>query len=194
MPADLSPLLGDYSLAILPDEEFVPLFRKHRPQVFADAFEVRPGFLPEAEKSAQRALAERMGSLYRLHVGLYRAGEFVGWSTGVQADAERYYMINTGILPGHQGKGLYTALLPRILEKLRIQGFQAAYSRHVATNSRVLVPKLKAGFVISGFELSDTFGTLVHLTYLFNPTRRKLLDFRAGQRAPDAELRGLLGL
>jgi GNAT superfamily N-acetyltransferase len=118
----------------------------------------------------------------------------VGWSFGVQASGDTFSMINTGILPDHQGRGVYTALLRRILEILKAEGFQVLVSRHVVTNNRVLVPKLKAGFVITHFELSDTFGLLVHLSYFFNPRRRKLLDFRAGQLAPDDELKGFLEL
>ena len=35
-------LIGDYSTVILDDEEFVPLFRQYRPQVFVDTLEVFP--------------------------------------------------------------------------------------------------------------------------------------------------------
>jgi hypothetical protein len=58
----------------------------------------------------------------------------------------------------------------------------------------VIVPKLKAGFVISGFEVSDIFGILIHLTYYFNEIRRKVIDFRVGQLVPDEQIRQLLGL
>jgi hypothetical protein len=67
-------------------------------------------------------------------------------------------------------------------------------SRHTASNNRVIIPKLKVGFVLSGFEVSDQFGTLVWLRYYFNPTRRRMVDVRTGEHAPDDELRGLLGL
>ena len=59
------------------------------------------------------------------------------------------------------------------------------------TNNAVIIPKLKAGFVISGFEVSDRFGTLVQLSYYFNPLRRKMMDVRVGQRKPDEEIRKL---
>jgi len=135
-----------------------------------------------------------MGTPYRLNVGIYQKREFVGWSTGVQSDADTYHMINTGLLPDHQGKGIYTALLPQILQILKAEGFQVVFSRHVVTNNRVLVPKLKAGFLITHFELSDMFGLLVHLSYFFNPARRKLLNVRAGQLAPDDEVKRILNI
>ena len=103
-------------------------------------------------------------------------------------------MINTGILPPHQGKGIYSALLPLLLEGLRQEGFQIVYSRHIASNNQVLVPKFKAGFVITGFEISDAFGLLVHLSYYFNPLRRKIMDVRTGRAMPDDEVKQHLAL
>ncbi len=101
-------------------------------------------------------------------------------------------MTNTGILEAHRGRGLYTALLPVVLGILKREGFQTVYSRHNLTNNAVIVPKLKAGVVISGFEVDDRFGTLAQLSYFFNPLRRKVLDVRVGQRAPDEEIKKLL--
>ena len=49
----------------------------------------------------------------------------------------------------------------------------------------------KAGFIISGFEVNDSFGTLVQLSYYFNPLRRKMMDVRVGQRKLDEEIRKL---
>lgn len=73
-------------------------------------------------------------------------------------------MTNTGILEEHRRRGLYTALLPVVLNQLRQKGFQIVFSRHTLTNNAVIIPKLKAGFVISGFEVDDRFGTLVQLS------------------------------
>ena len=138
---------------------------------------------------ATACLRERMGTRFRLNIGLYHHQEFIGWSFGIQENAEQYSMVNTGILPQHQGQGIYSALLPRLLGALQREGFQIVSSRHVATNNQVLVPKLKAGFVITGIEVSDVFGVLVHLSYFFNPLRRKVLDVRVGQARPDAEVK-----
>ncbi len=67
-------------------------------------------------------------------------------------------------------------MLPKILQILKKQGFQKVTSRHSVTNNNVIVPKLKAGFVITGFEISEVFGLLIILTYYFNDTRRKLVN------------------
>ena len=148
---------------------------------------------PGASPSGAR-LRARLAGRFRLNLGVYQGDELVGWTFGVQESPshDTYYMVNTGVLPAHQGKGIYTALLQVVLEAVRTQGFQVVHSRHAATNARVLVPKLKAGFVVTGMELSDVFGTLVHLSYFFNPIRRKVLDVRAGQSHPDSDVRRVL--
>jgi len=55
----------------------------------------------------------------------------------------------------------------------------------------VLIAKLRAGFVISGFELSDIMGSLVQLTYFHSSERRKLLDVRVGITRPTGRMREL---
>lgn len=195
MADDAFPLFGDYTVRHLDDDEFEPLFREHRATVFEDTFSYHPReALSEAEWAALEPLRARRGTPYSLNLGIYHQGEFVGWSFGEQDGLERFHMINTGLFVAHRGKGVYTHLLPYILETVRQEGFQIVFSRHIATNNRVIIPKLKAGFVITGVELVDMFGLLVRLSYYFNPLRRKALDLRAGQIRPDDELRRLLGL
>jgi hypothetical protein len=190
MIAQESVLFGNYTIRVLDDAEFGPPFRQYRPIIFQSMldFDVQQA-LSKDEQTATVRLRERMGTPFRLNIGIYYEQEFIGWSFGRQESAEKYYMVSTAILPQHQGKGIYSALLPRILRTVQCEGFQIVYSRHVATNNQVLVQKLKAGFVITGIELSDVFGVLVHLSYFFNPIRRKVLDVRVGQARPDAEVK-----
>ncbi|MFB3910491.1 MAG: GNAT family N-acetyltransferase [Candidatus Eisenbacteria bacterium] len=194
MPGEQAPLIEGYTVADLEAEEFEEIFRSHRKEVFAETIDLFPErYLSDEEKARIEGLRARMGEPFRLRLGIYQEDRLAGWFTGVQSDAGRFYMANTGIFKEHQGRGIYKALLPRILDRVRAEGFQIAWSRHTATNNRVIVPKLKAGFLITGFELSDVFGLLVHLSYFMNPMRRRILDYRSGQCAPDAELRKLLG-
>lgn len=185
----LTPLTGNYTYRELATDEFVPLFEQYRQQVFASELHFDLNAPLDADELQRFGkLVKNMGTPYRLHIGIYHDSEFVGWTTGWQRDGRSFYMANSGILPAHQGNGIYTALLPIVIAKLRDKGFQTIYSRHHPGNSTVLVPKLKAGFVITSFELSPMFGLLVHLTYFTNPVHRKVIDFRAGERFDD-ELR-----
>jgi hypothetical protein len=182
-----------YSFYQMDWAELRPLFEQYREDIFGQTLSFFPETsLTEAEKTAIERLQQRLEDIYRLSIGIFQAETFVGWSFGWQESATRYYMTSTGFLAEHRNKGVYSALLPLILDILQREGFQEIYSRHSATNNQVLVPKLKAGFFITGMELSDAFGTLIHLTWFAQPLRRKLLDFRAGEVRPDAELKAIL--
>jgi GNAT superfamily N-acetyltransferase len=186
----MQPLKDGYGYRDVDEDEFRPLFERLRPQVFGTTFTFRAEeALSEAERGAAGSLRQRLGpERFTLRLGVYQGDELVGWHIGRQEDAEKFYMTNTAFLPAHQGRGLYTALLPIILDRVAAEGFQITYSRHTATNNRVIVPKLKAGFIITGPEVDDRFGTLVHLSYYTNPLRRKMMDVRSGEARLDEDL------
>jgi ribosomal protein S18 acetylase RimI-like enzyme len=195
MPEERARLVGDYTLGRIDAKEFQTGFDELRHRVFADTLAYDPRTIwTQQEKEALARLRARMGDVYELVVGIYRGGELVGWSMGWQEDAATYKMVNTGILPEHQGRGIYKALLPHLLGIVKQEGFQVVVSYHCATNNAVIVPKLRAGFLISGFEVSDRFGLIVRLAYYFNETRRRIMDVRVGQTRPDDEIKRILGL
>jgi GNAT superfamily N-acetyltransferase len=179
----MQPLKDGYGYRDVDEDEFRPHFERLRPQVFGATFTFRAQeALSEAERGAAGSLHQRLGTeRFVLRLGVYQGDELVGWHIGRQEDAEKFYMTNTAFLPAHQGRGLYTALLPLIIERVSAEGFQVINSRHTATNNRVIVPKLKAGFIITSLEVDDRFGTLVHLSYYTNPLRRKMMDVRSGE-------------
>jgi len=189
------PIMDGVEMRSMPADEFIPLFWKFRPVVFSNqpSVDVRMLF-SDAEKAGLDELNSMMGSPLQLNLGIFRGSEFIGWHSGHQKSREEFYMMNTAIFPEFQGMGIYTAMLKIIPEVLTQAGFQVISSKHSATNNRVIIPKLKAGFVISGLEISDRYGTLVRLEYFTNPKRRELMDFRSGQALPDLGLRELLGL
>ncbi|BDP43197.1 acetyltransferase [Deinococcus aetherius] len=120
-------------------------------------------------------------------------GEVVGWHSARQWDARTVYMVNTALLPGHRGRGLYTRLLPYLLGAFRAGGYTVIRSHHHATNNAVIVPKLRAGFVIAGLEVNH-HGVMAVLTYTFDPVYREYLDVRSGLRRPAGEVARRLGL
>lgn len=191
-----SPKLPEgYEIREMTREAFWPICEPLSMKIFEAAqpmYKARD-LLTESEKEKAKALQTRMGDPYRLHLAVYFKGDFVGWSWGFQQSAETYYMCNSAILPEHRKKGLYTALMHESVRRATREGFQRIYSRHTATNNAVIIPKLKAGFLITHFELSDTFGVLVHLTLFPKELRSRILNYRAGQILPDKEIRRLLG-
>lgn len=186
-------LIGPYTYRELVVEEFAPLVQNHLGEVFGRTSLLSRGYAySDTERAALQPLRRNLEGAYTLHLGVYQGEAFVGWHTGQQTEADQFYMTNTGVLQEHRRNGIYTALLGVVLGIASDKGFQEVYSRHTLTNNAVIIPKLKAGFVISGFELNDRYGALARLSYFFNPLRRKVMDFRAGQLVLDDELRTLL--
>ena len=122
-----------------------------------------------------------------------RAGEVVGWQYSRGWDSRTAYMVNTAFLPTHRGKGLYTRLLPHILAALEAQGYALVRSHHHATNSAVIIPKLRAGFRIQGLEV-DSHGVMAVLLHSFDEVYRDYMDIRSGLRRPVGEAARRLGL
>lgn len=120
-------------------------------------------------------------------------GEVVGWQASRQYDKYTALMQNTALLPAHRGKGVYKALLAAVLDALRSAGYQKVISHHHAVNNAVLVPKLRAGFAITGLSL-DEHGLVLTLTYSFDPVYAEYLRFRSGMIRPEGELLGRMGL
>lgn len=118
--------------------------------------------------------------------------EVVGCYWGFHEDYGRYSMINTVVRRDHQGRGLYTAFLPRLVAAVREVGFREIDSRHRADNNAVLVPKLKAGFVIAGFEIAPRFGILIHLRLYLHAGLGRLFAHRVdGSQAGELRAAGL---
>jgi RimJ/RimL family protein N-acetyltransferase len=188
--------LGDgFTLRAMTQEEFQPLWDKHYPAVFGNKARLRLGMIfSDTERANMENLAKYFGSPLCLRLGLFDRDRFVGWHLGDQKSREEFYMRNTGILPDYQGQGLYGKMLRVIRDHLTELGFQVISSKHHTTNNRVIIPKLKIGFVITGMEVSDKFGTMVRLEYFTNAKRRAVLDYRVGESLPSAELKGALGL
>jgi ribosomal protein S18 acetylase RimI-like enzyme len=183
-----------YEIREMTEQEFSPLWKEHAQRIFDDnsqIFRVRE-FLSDQEKSKLKELWGNMGTPYELRLGLFHNGEFAGWCAGHQESAEIYYMRNSAVLPEHRRKGLYTAMLKHSISALEAKGFQKIYSRHSATNNEIIIPKLKLGFTISGFEVTDMFGVLVQLVYFPKELRRKVMLYRVGDLKPDDEIRNCL--
>lgn len=188
--------MQDYLIRELSEEEFKPLLAEHRSEVFdGDHSYDFQNVLTDEEMSKIKELGKNLGVPYKLRIGVFDINnQFVGWSWGHQENSTTFYMVNSAILINHRRKGLYSLLLNKSIELLSNKGFQVIYSRHGVTNNAVIIPKLKAGFIISKMEIDDRFGVLVHLHYYTNHNRRKIMDYRAGQVRPDQNIREVFGI
>lgn len=185
-----------YKFVELPNEEFQKLWGDWGKKIFSEkdtSMDVRR-VLSEEERTQVRNLHKNLSQMYSFNLCVFHGDEFCGWFTGDQYNNETFYMRNSAILPDHRRKGLYTALMYEVLERVKALGFQIVLSRHTTTNNSVIIPKLKAGFVITALEVSDRFGTLVHLSYFFNETRKRIMEFRSGDLKPDQKIKDALGI
>lgn len=140
---------------------------------------------------APAPLAPLQGKRYAWIIA--HGGEVAGWQISRQWDARTAYMVNTALLPGHRGRGVYTRLLPPVLAALRAEGYSLVRSHHHATNNAVLVPKLRAGFRVQGLEV-DHHGAVAVLIHAFDDLYHEYMDVRSGLTRPKGEVARRLGL
>ena len=167
--------------------------REYEPLIFPNRFDINvQDSLSPAEQEAAASLGKHLGNPYALRLGVFADDKMIGWSYGLQISADTFRMVTTGIQPEYQRKGIYSALLRELADHIRAEGFQMILSRHYATDNQVIIPKLRFGFLISGFELTDDFGLLIRLTYYFNETRRNIMHVRSGFQQPSDEIKRLI--
>ncbi|MBL7789162.1 MAG: GNAT family N-acetyltransferase [Chitinophagales bacterium] len=175
------------SYHFLTPEEFFPFFRETRPKIFRGEFDFHTqAVMTELEKEKVKAMP-KMENIQRYQLVAKDGDNIVGWSFGIQKSYDDFYMVNSAVFPEYRHRGIYTELMTRAVSHITDLGFQGIYSRHKMSNNAIIIPKLKFGFVITGFEVADVFGNLVELSYYTNPRRRELLEIRIGMRRPTEE-------
>lgn len=142
------------------------------------------GLLNEEEREMRVQNAARMDALARYFLLAKVDGAPVGYSFGIQRNADDFYMRNSGVLPEFRRLGIYTGMLEKAVEWIVGLGFQRIDSYHKLSNSPILMAKLKFGFVLSGFKVSEKNGCMAILTYYVKEERKALYEVRAGSRVP----------
>lgn len=186
-----------YEVRDMQRDEFSKYFEKHAPKVFSDNLDYDPDDIDSKKiKNKIKTLSKQFISpnQYRIHLGVFHKNKFVGWSWGFQYTSTMFYMCNSAVLPAHRRKGIYTYLMNEVVKRASTQGFMYIFSRHIMTNNDILISKLKMGFKITNFELSERFGNLVHLTYFPQKIRSDILDFRSGYKRPDKKMKKIFKL
>ncbi|MEZ4335517.1 MAG: GNAT family N-acetyltransferase [Sandaracinaceae bacterium] len=151
-------------LVRIPDDDWHTASRSVLVRAFADRTWIeRDQLHDEGVRAATRPLVERERLLLRHRYGLVHEGQLVGVYEGHQRLEAIYEMNITAIVPEHQRKGIYRALLRTVVEAARAAGFLAITSRHAADNNAILIPKLAEGFVIEGTIVSLSGGLQVRL-------------------------------
>ena len=188
------PLPHGYHLEEVDYKEWMPYAVENMGIPFSDtvSFDIMSYQSPEdKQKRDDFLLGDNRFTLFYL---VRKGEEIVGWHSSRQSDWNTLYMELTGIYPDHQGKGLYTAILKIVMKRAEEIGFGILTSKHHVVNNAVLVPKLKAGFVIHSFEIHQNYGLMVHLRYYTREHDRQLHAFRAGHQQLPASLKPYIAL
>ncbi len=106
----------------------------------------------------------------------YDGDEPVGWSLGEQRQGDSFFMGWSGIIPSHQQRGIYSAFLEQLKHYITSIGYERITSNHMVNNRPILIAKLKAGFIVSGYSLDERIGAAVWLTYFTDPKREQAFE------------------
>jgi ribosomal protein S18 acetylase RimI-like enzyme len=122
-------------------------------------------FLSEtAHLSRRRAYYRIAGDFFSFLDGEKCVGIFIG----TPIDWSSYYFRNCSILPEYQGLGLYQTLLKHLLSVLKLCGVDRVEGDVAPTNLGHVHILNRLGFVVSGLNLTDRWGSLLHFTRFMN--------------------------
>ena len=139
--------------------------------LLADVVAEENGLRQKVSKSQEQVPNE-------LRISAFVDDKIAGWSYST-AEGNQLHMINSGVLPEWRRQGIYACLVKSTIAHAENSGFSKIFSRHAPSNNAVTIPKLRLGFLVSGFEYSEVYGPLVQLTYYVGAGRRELYRKRS---------------
>jgi L-amino acid N-acyltransferase YncA len=131
---------------------------------------VKPGSKEALKMGPCRAEYAKIHSEYFL---FYHKKKVIGWFMGEMEDFETFYMRNTGVIPKHQSKGIYSAFLDQFIKYATELGYQRISSQHAPHNTKIYNLKMSKGFIIVGNENHERWGSLIKLVKFLNKEREK---------------------
>lgn len=190
-------LFNNYYVAEVSAEEWETFVTANSALAFPDEQSVSfDPVLTAADRTRLGVLRQNLAQALNLYLLLYENDTPIGWHYGFQRSELEYFMANTALLPAYQGRGIYSAFLKYAVGRILEEGFQYITSIHHADNHAVLVPKLKAGFLIQAFGLliqpmllESNYGTMIQLVYPAKDIYRQVLSYRLGTQALHEEMR-----
>jgi len=96
----------------------------------------------------------------------------MGWFYSYRDDVASVYIDTVGFLPAYQGRGLYSAFLPKYLMHAASLGLERVVTSHHPNNRAIMIAELKLGFNIVGLELHESSGPLIKMAYFIHADRQ----------------------
>jgi GNAT superfamily N-acetyltransferase len=156
----------------------------------------RDGFPPEMyfargeewQRRAERLAGSRGGEALADR-WLIRDGEsLAAVYRGEQLDGHTYMTGHAAVHPDHRRRGIYRAVIERVLETTRELGFTSVVSSHAPGNNPAIIAKLSLGFRIDRLELDALHGPSLWLRYFHDPEELAAYEFRCGLATLTPEL------
>jgi hypothetical protein len=118
----------------------------------------------------------------------------VARSFSEQTSRDTLFMCMSYVKKDYRNNGIYTKLLKETISVAKSIDYTKVTSCHNSSNNKIIIPKLKQGFVMSGMRVNAGYGTLVELSCFLNKTESDMQDFRCGYRKPTDEVKNILSI
>ena len=187
--------MKSFEIIRMQSSEFWKGFDEESKVQFADFLHC--GFSPlysEKEKEQIKLLKTDYREERQIFLKVTVDGNIVARSFSEQSSKDTLFMCMSFVKKEFRNQGIYKKLLQETIKLAKEMGYLKIISFHNTSNNEIIIPKLKAGFVITGIKVNAGFGTLVELTYLFSPTETDMQNFRCGFRKPTEEVKKLLSI
>lgn len=147
---------GDVTVVSAPFEELQPFVAEH----YAGIFETdRNPFFNEPFTEGKRRFLSMADTFLLLH-----EGRTIGYALGHPGDWSSYYVRNGAVLPEYRERRLSGFLMDALVAPLRAHGIQRMEGDCSPANTPMVRMMTQAGYVITGTNNSERWGTLLHFT------------------------------
>jgi len=186
---------NELKVEIVGKEEFFESFVEDRDREFSDF--LHPGnmvFYTDEEKEISKSINHMPDDENNIYLLIRDNGEIIARSFSFQELRRSLLMAMSFVNTDYRGNGLYKLMMDATVKFARERGYLKITSLHNATNNKIIIPKLKYGFNITGMRIDAGYGTLVELTYFLSELEREAVDFRCGYRRPSTDIKKRMGL
>lgn len=184
-------LLDRFRIEAVDRVQFWSVFSAEFAGHFDDEVMFDPRTLAEPERRADAArLREAQRSPIGADAWLIKEddGKLAGMFLGAPYEPGEYMMHQSVVRPDLRRRGLYSAIVQRVIEYTAAAGYQELISGHTPSNNPVIIAKLKLGFRVTGLELKVGEGPTLWMRYFHDPARLKAYELRSGRIATDKRM------
>jgi GNAT superfamily N-acetyltransferase len=183
-----TPLAGSYRIETVADDDgywaaWDAAFGRegYPPEMY---FTRGPEWRRRAERLARSRGGEALVDRWLVHDGERVAAVY----RGEQLDGHTYMTGHAAVHLDYRRRGIYRALIERVLETTRELGFTAVVSNHAPSNNPAIIAKLALGFRIDRLELDALHGPSLWLRFYHDPAELAAYEFRCGLATLTPEL------